>query len=141
MAVTYTIERFFKDKRPSEDIKTGQTFEQAKAHCMSPASEQEGEWFDGFQVEQKELRDELKSAFNETWSIVGMDILQSSEDCGNKTGSIPREEVVDVLIDQMRNQMPWKELSDEAQAYWEQLTFEEMIELGNSAMHFEYYGL
>jgi len=91
--------------------------------------------------EVEKMRKELKSAFNETWSIVGYDVLAASEECGNKSGSIPREEVVDVLIDQMTNHQPWKELSPEARVYWEAIDFKDMTALGMEAMHFEYYGL
>lgn len=49
-APTFKIVRFYRDDRPSEDMQTGLTREEAKAHCSSPMSKGEG-WFDGFTEE------------------------------------------------------------------------------------------
>lgn len=86
------------------------------------------------------LRAELKSAFKENWQICGYDILAADGRDVNTT-SIPRAEVVDVLIDQMRNHQPWSDISVKAKAYWEGLTLEDMTALGNEVMHYEYYGM
>ena len=83
---------------------------------------------------------ELRQAFCQTWDIVGYDTLETTK---AETGGTltTREVVVDVLVDQMRNQEPWNDLTQEARDYWETLGFDEMCQIGQDAMHFEYYGL
>ncbi len=49
-AVTYTIKRFYQDNRETEIIATGQSLEDAKAHCSDPDTKGDG-WFDGFEEE------------------------------------------------------------------------------------------
>ena len=83
---------------------------------------------------------ELQHAFRQTWDIVGMDILDITEaETGGKL--TVRSTVVDVLIDQMKNHEPWKELTEEARDYWNKLAMDEMTQIGQDAMPFEYYGL
>jgi hypothetical protein len=51
---TYKIIRFYRDRnKQSKVIKRGLTLEQAKEHCNNPATEKEGQWFDGFKSEVK----------------------------------------------------------------------------------------
>ena len=52
--MTYSIIRFYKERhKPSRVIKRGLTLEQAQAHCRNPSTQKEGEWFDGYESENK----------------------------------------------------------------------------------------
>ena len=51
---TYSIVRFYQDTAHADHhkvIHTELTLEEAKEHCNSDESEEEGVWFDGFQEE------------------------------------------------------------------------------------------
>jgi len=52
--MTYKIIRFYRDRDISNKvIKRGLTLEQAQAHCRNPSTQKEGEWFDGYDSEEK----------------------------------------------------------------------------------------
>ena len=50
---TYRIVRFYAPhrKEANEVIRTGLTKEEAVEHCEDPATQEKGQWFDGFQEE------------------------------------------------------------------------------------------
>ena len=52
-AQSYRIVRFYMERGKSRRvIKRNLTLEEARQHCNDPATEKQGEWFDGFESEE-----------------------------------------------------------------------------------------
>jgi len=82
----------------------------------------------------KEIRSSIQRALRNTWQYIGADVAE----CAGKS-PIPRAEVVDVCIDQLRNQGEWEQLTPEAKEYWEKLSFEDLTALGIEGFPYELY--
>lgn len=89
-----------------------------------------------------EVYTELQQCAEQTWSIIGYDIIDAYYEFNdNDSDGVPRDEVIDVVIDNMRNHQPWKDLSENARLLWEATSFEQKTELMNAWFDFGYYGV
>ena len=89
----------------------------------------------------KELDIELQQALLQTWDVIGGDCLRAKFSCEGGTDeysvTMDKEEVIDVVIDQIRNQ---GFLRGDALKYWETLTFPEMQDLARTYFKYNTYG-
>ena len=89
-----------------------------------------------------ELDSEIKYSLLQTWDVIGGDCLRAKFSCGESGDDVwkvtmSKEEVIDVVIDQVDNQGFMK---GDAKTYWNTLTFEQMQELTRQYFPFDIYG-
>ena len=87
-----------------------------------------------FAVLTAEQRKSIQACMQRCWQTIGSDVLACQE---NPNLSIPKVEVVDVVIDQMEGNggMP-----PDLAKLWNTLPFEQMQEIANETFKFERYG-
>lgn len=87
-----------------------------------------------------EIDNDLRYSLVQTWDVIGGDCLRAKHSChgGNVNATtMSKEEVVDVVIDQVRNQ---GFLAGDSLAYWNSLTFEQMQNFTRTCFQYEVYG-
>ena len=89
-----------------------------------------------------EMDQDLKYALNQTWEVIGGDCLRAKHSCGESGDDVwkvtmDREEVIDVVIDQIDNQGFMK---GDAKKYWDVLSFEEKQAFARTVFTFAIYG-
>ena len=82
-------------------------------------------------MEKKEFETRLAQAANRTWQAIAFDVLNAAE-----ADSLPRDEVVECVIDYLSRYGREKEVSDA----FEQLPCEENVQLLTKAFPYERYG-
>jgi hypothetical protein len=82
-------------------------------------------------MDKKEFETRLAQAANRTWQAIGFDVLNAAE-----ADSLPRDEVVECVMDYLSMYGRDKEVSDA----FEHLPFEEKVQLLTKAFPYERYG-
>lgn len=84
----------------------------------------------------EDQRKELQFCMQRCWQTIGSEIIQMAAESGES--SVPKDEVVDVVIDQMDTNGG---MSKELSKLWNTIPFEQMQDIANDTFKFKRYGM